>query len=135
MRPTIFFILFSLLPGLAYQWVQDDLRPLGISDPVLAYLAGVAPNFLGGLSLTSVLVVILLEFRKRDSFERIRGTAALVALAGLLVWEGVQATGRMTFDWHDIAWTFPGVALGWLAAGIVLRSNRSIEVAASHSKE
>lgn len=120
-----YFTLFSVVPGLGYQWVQDEARPKGIDDPTLGYLAGVAPNFLGGMSMTAALVVIWGEWRRHVPPARRHREAAATALSLLLAWEVVQgAWGRMTFDWNDMAWTFPGVGLAWLAAFANLKSIR-----------
>lgn len=128
-RLTVFFVLFALLPGLGYHHVQDDLRALAAErghDGVFIYLLGVAPNFLGALSVTAGLIVIGLEWRKGARLAPIAVASGLIALLGLWVWEIAQLwLPNGTFDWHDIAWTPPGVALALLAAGLVLRPSRS----------
>jgi hypothetical protein len=116
----IVFILFSLLPGLAYQWVQDDIRPLGAEDPRIAYLLGIAPNALGGLSLTVALGVVVWDLsggRLRPLF------IGAFALAGLWTWEAAQLWLPSTFDVHDLAWTVPGVSLGVLVLRALMPSN------------
>jgi hypothetical protein len=122
MRAVLFFIVFSLVPGLAYQWIQDEVRPSGVGEGAWLYLLGVAPNLLGGISLTAALIVILPSYF-RLSGAKAHAVAAMIALLGLWAWEGVQAVGRMTFDVHDLLWTVPGVLIGWGGAQLILRSD------------
>ncbi|MEM7678665.1 MAG: hypothetical protein AAF449_22010 [Myxococcota bacterium] len=58
-RLSVHFILFALLPGLAYQYVQDRLRGQIEASSSLAAWLGVAPNALGGLSLATSLAWLL----------------------------------------------------------------------------
>jgi glycopeptide antibiotics resistance protein len=125
LRSSGYFILFCLLPGLGYQYVQDELRPHGGLDGAVAYLAGVAPNFLGGVSLTAGF--ILLAPYVLPGSQRLKvGIAALGSLVGLLGWEVLQIwMPGETFDPADLWWTVPGVAISVIAAFFLLQINRS----------
>lgn len=123
LRLIIFFVLFAVLPGLGYQYVQDDLRDAVAAAPdasaTLNYAMGIIPNLLGGLSLTAGLFSILQSGASRFSNAAARWVAASVALAGLWAWEITQIVlPSATFDWNDMAWTAPGVVVGWVAARV-----------------
>lgn len=119
MRRGVVFVLFALLPWLAYQWVQDRGRGRFGGEPMTDYLLGVAPKALGGLSLTVALAVIV-EGRVRATI------LGLVSLIGLWAWEAAQLwMPGGTFDLHDLAWTVPGVGLGLAAAGFLDDAKKS----------
>lgn len=120
LKLAAFFVAFGLIPGLAYQFVQDDLRDglasSGQNAELVRYVLGIMPNFLGGLSANATIFVILSDRSSPWASERARSISSLVTLFGLWAWEGCQLVlPNGTFDWHDIAWTAPGVALTWLA--------------------
>ncbi|MCI5043103.1 MAG: hypothetical protein MRY72_00275 [Aquisalinus sp.] len=121
-RLLFFFICFCLIPGLGYQYVQDDLRQGASASPGLDYFLGIAPNLFGGVSLTAGLIVIGREMAKAYSPRQVHIGAAVLSLLGLWLWEAMQIyLPNGTFDWHDIAWTVPGVATSWLMANVLLR--------------
>lgn len=119
MRAGFYFVVFAVLPGLAYQFVQDNLREVS-RGPLFDYALGITPNALGGVSLTAALIVI---GRGGEFVPRWVSDAHLAALAllGLWAWEAAQIwLPNGTFDPHDIAWTVPGVALAYGAAKVIL---------------
>lgn len=124
LRHWIYFAVFAVAPGLAYQRIQDVSREAmaGPDAPAwLGYALGIGPNFLGGVSLTAGLIVIAREMRKATASHALDRTSALIALAGLWAWEFTQRwLPNGTFDPHDLAWTVPGVLIGWLAARNIL---------------
>ena len=120
-RASAYWIVFGFLPGLAYQLIQDRLRPAGSTDAVTAYLLGIGPNALGGVSLSASFITVAWHRWGRRAIT----WAALAALACLWAWEGAQTVlPNGTFDPHDIAWTVPGVLVAWAAARLFL-PNRS----------
>ncbi|MCQ8186153.1 hypothetical protein [Parvularcula maris] len=125
LRSAVYFILFAFLPGLGYQYVQDQLRPRGGLDGAAAYLAGVAPNFLGGVSLTAGLIVIALNLFPKAPRMTTTVLTALISLMGLLGWEVLQRwMPGGTFDPADLLWTVPGVVLSAAAAFPFLKVSR-----------
>lgn len=120
-RLWIFFLLFSLAPGLLYQFVQDQLRSGGQGiDPWVAYLLGVAPNALGALSASSALLLMGAGLSKGRRLGRVFLFSLLLGLVGLCAWEAVQIVlPRATFDPHDLAWTLAGSAVFALAAWLM----------------
>ncbi|NRA31556.1 MAG: hypothetical protein HRU11_15005, partial [Parvularculaceae bacterium] len=105
-RLVTYFVLFGLLPGLAYQFVQDDLRVWAAeagSNLVALYLLGIAPNFLGGVSLTASMGAIAREGSLGQHSWLTLEVVAIVALLGLWVWEfGQKWFPNGTFDGHDL---------------------------------
>lgn len=131
LRAAIAFVLVSLLPGLLYHYVQDVFRPGlaggGQETATITYLAGVAPNFLGAVSLTGGINIVAREMVKSVPQGKVDLGAAALALLGLWAWEGLQLFMPYgAFDWHDLAWTVPGVLIGYFAASRILgRRTRS----------
>jgi hypothetical protein len=124
LRSTLYFVLFCLLPGLGYQYVQDKLRPRGGLEGEAAALAGIAPNFLGGVSLTAGFILIAASAaagRRRAPVL----LAASLSLASLLGWEVLQRwMPGGTFDPADLLATLPGVLIAAAAAYPILQINR-----------
>lgn len=113
----LFFAIFAAAPGFAYQAVQDVLRPAGTQEEALRYLLGVAPNLLGGVTLSSTLFIIFCEIfpGRSPRFAAFAGAGA--AIGGLWAWEIAQlALSRAVFDVHDLVWTAPGVLLSLAAS-------------------
>lgn len=105
-----YFVLLSVAPGLAYQYIQDNLRRDPGAPELVAYGLGVAPNFLGAVSLASVLFLLGLERFPGAPVRNIAVGAAATGFVGLAAWEFAQKlTPNGVFDWHDLFWTAPGV--------------------------
>ena len=127
-RPTqnalaLFFLAFSVAPGLSYQYVQDRLRPQA-DESFAALLFGIAPNLLGALSASTAIFVMLLGLMKSASVAQARNLALAAATAGLLAWEGLQLViPGFTFDPADIAATAAGGLAFFLAAAIIFPSS------------
>ena len=126
-RLLIYFLLFAVLPGVSYQYIQDQLRnacnALVCDWLPLNYILGVAPNMLGGLSLTAGFIALAYEYSNHISLIKIRHLCSLSALLGIWFWELIQLLlPKATFDWHDICWTIPGVIVAHLAAGLLLQT-------------
>ncbi|MEO0612839.1 MAG: hypothetical protein AAFY83_05965 [Pseudomonadota bacterium] len=118
-RLYTYFFFVAVLPGLTYHYVQDNKRDDAPSySELVTYLLGIAPNALGGVSLTAGIIAIAYDwFAVRFARKGIIGLSAAIALTGLIGWEAAQLRiPTMTFDWQDVAWTFPGVGLAALLA-------------------
>lgn len=119
----LFFVGFALIPGLAYQWIQDYGRPDSLSDGMLEYVFGIAPNALGGVSLTAGFIIISVELFFKGGGRDVHLSSGLLALGCLWAWEfGQIYFPNGTFDWHDLIWTVPGVLLSVGAANLILGS-------------
>ena len=121
----VYFLVLSVLPGFGYQYIQDELRtlvvPVHSTSSPLAYVLGIAPNLLGGLSLTAGLIAFSQDRFPTISSRKIWHTSGGVALVGLWVWEILQIhIPNATFDVHDLLWTIPGVLLAVLLAALFL---------------
>jgi hypothetical protein len=111
------YFLFAIfaLSFIGYQLVQDVIRPSydGNND-VIAYVLGIAPNFLPAIGLPCLFLLVLREWTKRSkALQVFQGRPELLAnglsLFGLLLWEFAQTyTSRGHFDWHDVLWTLIG---------------------------
>lgn len=80
---------------------------------MVKYFFGVAPNFFPAIGLPSLFVILIPEiFAKNKKFKRIfenRHIASnITSLVGLIIWEVLQLTGNLKFDWNDILWTILG---------------------------
>lgn len=120
LKNGLFFVLFGLLPGIGYQTIQDKWRvALAQSTDLVVYFLGVAPNFLGALSLASSLIIIADQFMRSIVFHRRVNYVMLTSLVGLLTWEILQIwLPNGTFDVHDLGWTLIGVIVAWVAARV-----------------
>ncbi|NWG70690.1 MAG: hypothetical protein HXY23_03650 [Parvularculaceae bacterium] len=110
LRLFVYFVLFSLAPGLLYQFVQDELRPGGAAiNPTADYVFGVAPNALGALSASAALFLMVLGLDKAARLRRAFLVSLTLGLFGLFAWEAAQLVlPGFTFDPHDLAATAIG---------------------------
>ncbi len=123
LKILVYFLIFSVLSGLSYQMIQDRMRP-GLSAEApewLVYALGVAPNFLGGVSLAAGFIVVARELVEMNDRRLSDLMATGLATASLVLWEILQIwLPNGFFDAHDIFWTFPGAALAFIAARSML---------------
>jgi len=122
-RKTVYywFAVFALT-SLAYQLVQDHLRPgYNGGHASVIYLLGIAPNFFPAVGLPALFVILLPEVWRRQQpdglfMRKLHIIANMIALGGLLTWEFLQPfTTRGRFDWHDVLWTLIGAGVfHWL---------------------
>lgn len=108
LRFVVYFVLFSLAPGLLYQFVQDELRPGGgANNPAADHVFGVAPNALGAQRIALFLMVLGLD--KAARLRRAFLVSLTLGLFGLFSWEAAQLVlPGFTFDPHDLAATAVG---------------------------
>lgn len=121
-RFTYYWLAWFAATTLAYQYVQDSLRPCYTgSDPSVKYLLGVAPNFFPGVGLPALFLVLLPHLVQPGSTTPLllrypHYTANLISLFGLLAWEFTQSfSSKGHFDWNDVLFTLLG---GLLFQGI-----------------
>ena len=114
-RFEYYFLAWFAATTLAYQYIQDSLRPgYTGTDPSAKYLLGVAPNFFPAVGLPALFVVLLpYVFTNRAPTHYLvahKGVVAnAISLSGLIAWECAQAFTRgAVFDMHDIASTLLG---------------------------
>jgi hypothetical protein len=114
-RFMYYWLAWFAATTLAYQYVQDSLRPgYTGSNPSVKYLLGVAPNFFPAVGLPALFVVLLpyiiTGLSKLSLLLRYPPyTANLISLSGLLVWEFAQTfSSRGHFDWNDVLFTLLG---------------------------
>jgi hypothetical protein len=114
-NPVYFWFSIFALAFIAYQLMQDHLRPNYQGDSELVrYLLGIAPNFFPSIGIPALFVLIIAEVGRSESTGRWwltnrHITANVLSLIGLLSWEFTQTiTAHGRFDWHDVLWTFIG---------------------------
>ncbi len=114
-KPVYYWVGIFALCSLAYQWVQDTIRPTYQgTNPTVQYLLGIAPNFFPSIGIPALLVTIIPMFGNKSKpnpwlSTHKHLTAIAISLTGLLTWEFLQqATPKGRFDWHDVLWTFIG---------------------------
>ena len=117
-KPAYYWFAIFALTSVAYQLVQDNIRPNYKGDDlIIKYLLGIAPNFFPAIGLPALFVILIPEFNKGKNPDqwlnnKIHLTANLISLAGLLSWEFLQTTTtRGRFDWNDILWTLIGALI------------------------
>lgn len=117
-QPAYYWFAIFALTSIAYQLVQDNIRPNYKGDDVIIkYLLGIAPNFFPAIGVPALFVILIPEFNKGKNpnqwfTNKIHITANLISLAGLLSWEFLQTTTtRGRFDWNDILWTLFGALI------------------------
>jgi len=117
-KPAYYWFAIFALTSIAYQLVQDNIRPSYMGDDLtIKYLLGVAPNFFPAIGLPALFVILIPEINKGKNSNRwlknkIQITANLISLAGLLTWEFLQmTTTRGRFDWNDVLWTLIGALI------------------------
>ncbi|WP_428409820.1 hypothetical protein [Hyphococcus sp.] len=128
LRQWLYFLLFSVAPGLTYQAIQDQWRAARTDSDFGAYLMGVAPNFLGAVSVASALFLIGMNRSPKTPRSRLMLIAAGISMLGLWVWEALQIfLPSASFDWHDIAWTAMGATLFMLVTRIWFREEQRFD--------
>ena len=117
-KPVYYWFTIFALTFIAYQLVQDDIRPNYNGDNLIVkYLLGIAPNFFPSIGIPALFVILIPELNKRNKTNKWLNnkkhiTANIISLIGLLSWEFLQMTttnGR--FDWNDVLWTFIGALI------------------------
>ena len=116
LAPEYYWLLIFGLSFIAYQQVQDTIRPYYHGDnAIIKYLLGVAPNFFPGIGIPALFVVLIPQLRPKGNssnqwlMERRYITANIVSVTGLLLWEFTQPlTSRGRFDWNDVIFTIIG---------------------------
>jgi hypothetical protein len=113
-RSEHYWLLLFAFCFIAYQQIQDNIRPkyIGVNSTI-KYLLGVAPNFFPAIGIPALFVVLIPQFLKKSNpnswvLKNRHLAANLISLAGLIVWEFLQLTGKLRFDWNDIRWTLIG---------------------------
>lgn len=131
-RALVYFLLFSVAPGLLYQFVQDEMRPNAEAlDPMLAYALGVAPNALGALSASSAMFLMGVGLAKGRRYGLVFLASLSLGLIGLWGWEALQLIlPGFVFDPHDLAWTLAGSAAFAAAALAIFPEIRTSDQAA-----
>jgi glycopeptide antibiotics resistance protein len=113
-KPIYYWFLLFATTSLAYQLVQDTIRPNYNGDnAVIIYLLGIAPNFLPAIGIPALFLILIPEISQNKTNiwlnERKYITAIIISLIGLLSWEFLQIlTPSGRFDWNDILWTCIG---------------------------
>jgi glycopeptide antibiotics resistance protein len=114
-KPTYYWFTIFALTFIAYQLVQDNIRPNYNGDHLIVkYLLGIAPNFFPSIGIPALFVILIPELNKNPKTNewlnnRKHITANIISLVGLLSWEFLQMTTTMgRFDWNDVLWTLIG---------------------------
>lgn len=113
-KSTIYWFMIFVLCSIAYQFIQDTLRPQYEGDnAIIQYLLGVAPNFFPAIGLPAFFVILIpqlfgIKNNNRWLHERKHITANIISMMGLILWEFMQVKGNLYFDWNDILWTCIG---------------------------
>lgn len=113
-KPIYYWFLLFATTSLAYQLVQDTIRPNYNGDnEIIIYLLGIAPNFLPAIGIPALFVILIPEISQNKTNiwlnKRKHITAIIISLIGLLSWEFLQIlTPSGRFDWNDILWTCIG---------------------------
>lgn len=117
-KPAYYWFAIFALTSIAYQLVQDNIRPNYKGEGVIIkYLLGIAPNFFPAIGIPALFVILIPEFNKGNKTNqwlnnKIHIIANLISLTGLLSWEFLQIiTSRGRFDWNDILWTLIGALI------------------------
>jgi hypothetical protein len=117
-KPAYYWFAIFALTSIAYQLVQDNIRPnYNGDDLIIKYILGIAPNFFPAIGLPALFVILLPEINKGENSNqwlnnKIHITANLISLTGLLSWEFLQiTTTRGRFDWNDVLWTLIGALI------------------------
>lgn len=116
-KPIYYWFLLFATTSLAYQLVQDTIRPNYNGDnEIIMYLLGITPNFLPAIGIPALFIILIPEISKNKTNiwlnKRKHITAIIISLIGLLSWEFVQIlTPSGRFDWNDILWTCIGACV------------------------
>jgi hypothetical protein len=111
---TIYWFMIFVLCSIAYQFIQDTLRPQYDGDNVMIrYFLGIAPYFFPAIGLPALFVILIPQLfgnenNKRWLHEQKHITANIISMTGLILWEFMQVNGNLHFDWNDILWTCIG---------------------------
>jgi hypothetical protein len=112
-RRDYFWLILFALNFLCFQSISDYFRPrLGYDIGWLRYFFGIAPNFFSAFGMPCLFLVLIPHMVNEDSLKRITNAqhwiAVSISTAGLVIWEFMQLSGKLHFDYHDILWTLIG---------------------------
>jgi len=108
------FSIFAL-SFLIFQYISYQIRPNYIGgNELINYFLGIAPNFFPAIGIPAIFILFIQSTSNSNNkwlkeYKYI--TANLVSLSGLVIWEFMQLTGKLRFDWHDILWTIIGAVV------------------------
>jgi len=108
----IFAICFII-----FQYLSSEVRPnYGGENPLIVYLLGISPNLFPGIGIPALFILFIRTFTKPNNTTIWFGeykfiTAVILSTAGLVLWEFIQLTGKLVFDWHDVLWTLIGAII------------------------
>ena len=109
------FAIFAI-SFVAFRVIQEIREDYAGENLAVKYFFGVAPNFFPAIGLPSLFVIWIPEiFGKNKKFKIIRENrhiaSNIISLMGLIIWEFLQLTGNLKFDWNDILWTILGALI------------------------
>ena len=113
-KSEYYWLLLFACCFIAYQQIQDNIRPqYSGANFTIKYLLGVAPNFFPAIGIPAIFVVLIPQFfRKNNSnswvVKNIHLSSNFLSASGLIIWEFMQLSGKLRFDWNDILWTLIG---------------------------
>lgn len=92
--------------------VSEWIRPVyGKGDGIIPFLLGVAPSFMAAALVIPFANLMFLENTDKQPALKERHwfyVGLVISQIGLIGWEFMQLTGKLYFDWNDIAAIFLG---------------------------
>jgi hypothetical protein len=106
------FAVFAI-SFVAFQLIQEIRAYYAGENLAVKYFFGVAPNFFSAIGLPSLFVILIPEIlgenkKLKRIYENRQFASNITSLVGLIIWEVLQLTGNLKFDWNDILWTILG---------------------------
>jgi hypothetical protein len=94
--------------------IQLIIRPNYVGEIfALEYLLGVTPNFFPAIGIPSLFVLSIHCVKRKNCFwdyviKKKYVFGNLFSMVGLILWELIQSSFDLIFDWDDILWTLIG---------------------------
>ncbi len=112
-KSTYYWFAIFAMSFIAFQVIQEIRKGYAGENLAIKYFFGVAPNFFPAIGLPSLFVIlipVIFEKMKNSKWIYVNRHIAsnITSLMGLIIWEVLQLTGNLKFDWNDILWTILG---------------------------
>ncbi len=122
-KSTYYWFKIFAISFIAFQFIQEIRQTYAGGNIAIKYFFGVAPNFFPAIGLPSLFVILIPEIfgkneKSKSIVENRHIPSNITSFMALIIWEFLQLTGNLKFDWNDILWTISGsliFQLIWIA--------------------
>jgi hypothetical protein len=132
-KSTYYWFAIFAISFIAFQVIQELRTGYTGENLAIKYFWGVAPNFFPAIGLPSLFLIIIphvfVQKKKSKPFNKnIHIISNIISLMGLTIWEVLQLSGNLKFDWNDILWTLLGAKIFQLIWNVTSTKFKKIEI-------